>query len=741
MLLTLLLVTLLLASARAEPSFLPTAYDAAGVTIEGDQMSVTLTSGVLRAFTTDSGVAGLAFEGAGAVSLTFADRGDAAAFANRQSLWFGAEEASVAPTLRGEPWGTEAAQGLLMGSPAQLAAITDGLPAVTPAEGWEPWKRLDVLERSLSFSADADHEWLVADFLTGDRYGFVRPGIAGGDEDRWLTLRRAEGSRQADDQVLALGLFERGVPIVTPMLSRPWVEAGVALTANVGGVSPTSLNARVRAELAKGRSDVGVDIEATFTMTVVDETLTHLRMGARRKESRRSSWSVTGLSINGEAVEIPANIHRGARVALPKPAARGDVLTVRFEVTDTWSVAGQTLGGGMATRLILGLPWVGSGGARWPFELTTGVPVDSGLSIAQSGVTTRTWEEDGVRWYSSETDGRPPSGLWIGVGEWVDRFEPPVEGLPAVALHLFPEDERYLTEFPPFMRTVMAYYQSLLPGFPVGELEVFQSPAHMGSFTWQAVPGLVSLQEMQTYGGEAYIRANKPHLEQGVMAHEVAHQYWGGHVVPARSQDRWISETFAEVYACLFVGAAFGAEACAVRQESWQESWESSTETRRVGALSHATASQHWRDIAYDYGPFIFGRTLMERIGANAFLGGLDRFVATHGTERGSTEALQAAFEATSGEDLSGFFDYWVQGGFIPSLSLRWDSDGGTIESDIPFGTLEVPVKLLYPDRAELLWVEVVDGAGDFELSEKPKKVLLDPDHVLLARKRKVSKR
>jgi len=731
----------LLSLASAGPVALPTAYDAAGVILQGDQMSTTLTSGTLQPLAINGDTVGLILEGEGVVSLSFKDRGEAMAFANRQVLWFGGDRAAMAPVVDGAPWTTTATRGLIVGSDKYLNAIIEGLPEVEPDPQWKPWKRLETLDAAFGVTGKSSMygDWLITDLQTDTNYGFVR--LRGGDDDRWLTQVQTFG-RNPEEDVYALGQQERGKNVLAPLLSAPWVAPEPrSPDASTDGARPIELVGTIVAEEGKGGTSVAVSVAATFTLTVTTEPLTVIDVGVPRSEAVRGSWAVTGLSINGTEVSPPDGIQRGARLTLPEPVAKGERVTLEVRYTDTWQSTGMDDLGSMATRLERALPWALSSGTPWPFTLSTSVPADSPLSVAQSGLTTMTWEEDGRRWYQSVNGSHATSTPRVAIGKWVDHFEPSVDGLPAVALHVFPSKAHTLPELPGFSRFVISYYQGLLPSFPVEELELFESPARYGSFTWLATPGLVSLQDMKIYGDEAAVRRLYPHLEQAVMAHEIAHQYWGGLVTPAHIQDSWTSETFAELYACMFVAAAFAPEDCTSRQEDWQELWETSTETRKVASLWHARANEDWYDVAYKYGPFLFGRTLQARIGVNALLGGLDQYAAAHSDRPGSTDGLQAALEATSGQDLSDFFDYWVQGGFLPSLTLEWRADGGHLTSDIPFGTIEVPVKVLYKDRAETLWVPVVDGDGDIMLTEPPTKVLLDPDGVMLAKKRKVSKR
>ncbi|MCA9490926.1 MAG: hypothetical protein KC621_13450 [Myxococcales bacterium] len=328
---------------------------------------------------------------------------------------------------------------------------------------------------------------------------------------------------------------------------------------------------------------------------------------------------------------------------------------------------------------------------------------------------------------TSTTDG-PPTWPVVAFGEWVTASAPSVEGLPSVRVNLFRDAASGIETFPPFLRTIVAYDQNLLPPFPNAR------------FVWTARPGLVTLQQMQVVGGEARTRSNQPHLEQEVLAHEVAHQWWGGLVRPARSEDRWMSETMATMYACVFVGALFDPKDCEVRKSTWRDTWEKEL-TAFDGSVRDAQATSQWVDVAYAYGPYVTLHMLRGRIGDEAFFGALDRYARDRVDAPATTDRLQAAFEATSGKDLHDFFAWWLVGGFVPALHLTLDGTSGTLTSDIPFGTFDVPVVVVTNDGEQTLWVDVVDGTGTFTAPAGTRKVKLDPDGLVLARTRKVSRR
>jgi aminopeptidase N len=245
-------------------------------------------------------------------------------------------------------------------------------------------------------------------------------------------------------------------------------------------------------------------------------------------------------------------------------------------------------------------------------------------------------------------------------------------------------------------------------------------------------------------GSASNPRNDKPHLENGIVAHEIVHHYWGHLAPPATSEDFWMAESFAELFACMYVAAAFDARDCEVRMAAKRTKWEGYTLNVRPGSLSQAYASTTRSAIVYDYGTYVLGEMLIRRLGREPFFAALDVMMREHPDEPLTTERLQAYLEAASGTDLDAFFAFWIHQGRVPALSLEWALSGttvrGTVESDVPFGAFDVPVRLSTKEATALVWVDVVDGKGTFAAQAPPGtalKVELDPEGYVLARQRR----
>ena len=496
------------------------------------------------------------------------------------------------------------------------------------------------------------------------------------------------------------------------------------------GIEPIKVNAKVLAKVTSGGFALAVTGEATYRFRAARDVTT-VRIEDPSIDERRKPWLVTKVQVAGVDMPVPPNPDDG--FDLPIPTKRGTESEIHIEWTDTWPFTAMKSEGRSIWPQYL-LPGVAA--RTWPFELKFGTYEQDKMGSACSGLTVEESNENGVIWVTSTSTGHD----WprCSVGAWKTYAEPPRDDFPGIRVGLFRDEKNAAPSMPAFSRTVIAYYEGLLPPLPTSEVEIVQVPDEDFRFTWTSTLGIVTLQQMQAYGFESALRSRLPHLEEGTMSHEIAHQWWGALVDNARIEDRWFLESLAEAYSCAFLGAAYGQKTCATREHEWQTMIETEQAPRVSWSLTRAP-SRGWGTRVYVYGPYILNHTLRRRIGDQAFFRALDGWARDRANTPASAAGLQHAFEVTSGQDLTAFFDQWVDDGFIPAFSGEWSAKSVTVRSDIPFGTIEVPVAVVHADGStETLWLAVTDGVGTLAFPTPAMKVLLDPEELVPATSRKL---
>jgi aminopeptidase N len=145
-----------------------------------------------------------------------------------------------------------------------------------------------------------------------------------------------------------------------------------------------------------------------------------------------------------------------------------------------------------------------------------------------------------------------------------------------------------------------------------------------------------------------------------VVAHELAHQWFGNAVSPATWRDVWLNEGFATYGEWVWAEAA-GGPPVAVSAERVHARADFGVPPGDPGA------AELFQPTVYLRGGLVL-HALSVEIGDEAFDELLPTWVERFGGGVASTEDLRALAEELSGRDLQAFFDAWVYGASLPPL-------------------------------------------------------------------------
>ena len=180
--------------------------------------------------------------------------------------------------------------------------------------------------------------------------------------------------------------------------------------------------------------------------------------------------------------------------------------------------------------------------------------------------------------------------------------------------------------------------------------------------------------------------ATQPELENiaDVVAHELAHQWFGNLVTMRWWNGIWLNEAFATFMALVTTDAM---------RPDWQR-WSAfaryATAAKEVDALHSTRAIEypvHSPDdtagmfdvLTYQKGAGIL-RMLEQYLGPEAFRDGIRHYLATHRFGNTETHDLWDAIEAATGEPVRRIMDQWIWQGGYPLLDVRVRADGIRID-------------------------------------------------------------
>ncbi len=184
-----------------------------------------------------------------------------------------------------------------------------------------------------------------------------------------------------------------------------------------------------------------------------------------------------------------------------------------------------------------------------------------------------------------------------------------------------------------------------------------------------------------------------------VIAHEMAHQWFGNNVTFGSWSDIWLSEGMAEYLAGLATEA--------LRPSAWN-----TVKTSKINSItSQPGGSVHVNDttdlgvifngrLTYDKG-FYLAHMLRWEVGDSAFFLACRNSLQDHDASFARTRDFQDHLEAVSGITLDEFFDDWFYGEGYPSYTINWEQQQDSVilwidqvQSDPSVSYFEMPVPI-----------------------------------------------
>ncbi|MCB9679894.1 MAG: M1 family metallopeptidase [Alphaproteobacteria bacterium] len=159
-----------------------------------------------------------------------------------------------------------------------------------------------------------------------------------------------------------------------------------------------------------------------------------------------------------------------------------------------------------------------------------------------------------------------------------------------------------------------------------------------------------------------------------VVAHELAHQWFGDLLTTKGWSELWLNEGFATYYAARWAEHALGEEAYADQVWRWADGARGTTSPMARRAWSAPGASPYTAQ-------YVRGATVLHMLrcwlGTDAYDAAIRAYVAEHAHDLVETADLRQAFEQVTGNDLRWFFDPLVHGWGAPAIESRWrEADG-----------------------------------------------------------------
>ena len=261
---------------------------------------------------------------------------------------------------------------------------------------------------------------------------------------------------------------------------------------------------------------------------------------------------------------------------------------------------------------------------------------------------------------------------------------------------------------------------------------------------------LANVQSSTRYGGmenASNIFYNQDAIEneqtiEPLIAHEVAHQWFGNAVTEKTWQDVWLSEGFATYLTHLYMAHTYGQDTLLARLEADKErifSFQMKSPQSAVIDTSEVNLFKLLNANTYQKGAW-FLHMLRIRVGDAAFFQALRQYYQTYQHGNASTQDFRAVVERVSGKRLADFFRTWLYQSGYPVVKGTWKyariSKKLTVELEQvqmtdAFFPVDLPVAIYYEGetKPEIRTLSFAQRQEErvFRLTRKPSRVVLDP--------------
>lgn len=224
-----------------------------------------------------------------------------------------------------------------------------------------------------------------------------------------------------------------------------------------------------------------------------------------------------------------------------------------------------------------------------------------------------------------------------------------------------------------------------------------------------------------------------------IVAHELAHQWYGDLLTCDTWQELWLNEGFATFMASDWARSKQGPERYA---RNIRRSFLDSLSGPALAGRFHQGPGAPPNHNVYQKGQSVL-HMLRVLLGEETFWAGIVRYTRAHAQGLVTTEDLQRSMEAASGRHLDWFFEQWVELPYIPKLTVSDRYEDGRYKVTIrqetgperPLYTIPLDVEVGGPSGPVHLrgWLEGAEATLELPLAAPPTYAVFDPEGGVLA--------
>ncbi|WP_179021551.1 M1 family aminopeptidase [Winogradskyella forsetii] len=243
-------------------------------------------------------------------------------------------------------------------------------------------------------------------------------------------------------------------------------------------------------------------------------------------------------------------------------------------------------------------------------------------------------------------------------------------------------------------------------------------------------------------------------FNRNLIAHELAHQWFGNKVTCGSWKDIWLNEGFATYLSGLVIEDLDGENSF----KTWRQQRVNSITSQPGGAvyLSDQDTTSVSRifsgRLSYNKGAMVL-HMLRKKLGDTDFYQGLQDYLTAPelAFDYAKTQDFNDVMELSTGENLDEFFDDWIYNQGYPSYAVNWNQNGNQLQlvvsqtqshPSVSFFEADVPIRIVgtLGETLDVNLDHTVNNEQFFEtVNFTVQEVLFDPDYHLISKDNSVT--
>ena len=317
----------------------------------------------------------------------------------------------------------------------------------------------------------------------------------------------------------------------------------------------------------------------------------------------------------------------------------------------------------------------------------------------------------------------------IGAARFAVQYLDPYHGTP-IQSWVYPQDREAGFHDYALAERILAFFEGHIGPYPYAKLANVQSKTRFG--------GMENASNI--FYSENSVSGTRQ--SEGLMAHEIAHQWFGDSVTEADWPHIWLSEGFATYFTQLYMEYTYGRDRMVAGMQQAKGPIFGYFE-RNPAPLVDTTITNLMGLLnpnSYQKGGWVL-HMLRYVVGNEIFWDGIRAYYRQYRDGNAWTEDFQQVMETASGQDLGWFFQQWIYQAGHPRYEGAWHYDAASRQLTVTLNQIQthgalfrMPIEVgIYTDDAALPRLETMEvveqqNTFTFTLDKAPTNVVLDPN-------------